>query len=147
MSLHVGTIDVQRVDNHELDGYGMNDDTLRDHLENPCNRGLLRTATLTGTKRNPVCADEVTLSLKVEASIIEEAWHQVRGCLLCRASASVLCEKLQRMSLSDAKLLSDNDALTWIGFTVSPGRIRCCVLPVQTLQQLLISYDEEISVR
>lgn len=118
----------------------MSDDTLRDHLEAPFNRGSLKDATASGTHRNPACGDQVTLYLKIEESIVRKAWQQVSGCLLCQASASVLCEKLEQMNIAEAGLISEAEFLQWIGIRVSPGRLACCLLPLRTLRPLLAPF-------
>lgn len=119
----------------------MNEDILRDHLEAPFHEGIHPAATVIRTKRNPTCGDEVTLSLVIEKDHVIEAWHCVRGCLLCRASASILCEQLQGMSLESVRILKENDALIWIDIPVSPGRRGCCTLPMATLLELLQNSD------
>lgn len=115
----------------------MNEDVLRDHLETPFHDGLPSNATVVKSKRNPTCGDEVTLSLIIESDHIVAAWQQVRGCMLCKASASILCERLQDVSLSEAQAISEQDALNWIEIPVTPGRRGCCTLPVLTLKELL----------
>ena len=119
----------------------MNEDILRDHLEAPFHEGIHPAATVIRTKRNPTCGDEVTLTLVIERDHIIEAWQTVRGCLLCRASASILCEKLQGMSMESVRILTENNALTWIDIPVSPGRRGCCTLPIATLLELLRNSD------
>ncbi len=115
----------------------MESDTLQDHLRCPCNCGVMDNASAVGTLRNPACADEVTLYLKIENEVIIAAWHQVRGCLLCKASASILCEKLEAMRLNDAWKLCQSDVRQWISFPLTPGRIDCAALPFNTLKQTL----------
>lgn len=39
---------------------------------------------------NPLCGDRLTLDVKLEGNRIVEVAHKVRGCLLCRASASAI---------------------------------------------------------
>lgn len=106
---------------------------MRDHLERPFHRGILPSASVVCSRRNPACGDEVTLSLNIKDDTIVEAWHQVRGCLLCAASASILCEHLQGLSMDQAKAISDDHAIEWTGINISPGRRQCCALPVWTL--------------
>ena len=120
----------------------MNEDILRDHLEAPFHEGIHPAATVIRTKRNPTCGDEVTLSLVIERDHIIEAWQTVRGCLLCRASASILCEHLQEMHLTEARILTENDALKWVEIPISPGRRGCCTLPLATLLELLQNCDQ-----
>lgn len=124
----------------------MDDDVIRDHMERPFHYGILPNASLVGTKRNPACGDEVTLSLLIINNVILEAWHQVRGCLLCKASASILCEHLQGLPLDHANAISENDAIAWTGIEISPGRRACCALPVLTLLELLSNGRSRIAV-
>jgi len=39
---------------------------------------------------NPLCGDRVTIDVKLDNGRIAEIAHQVRGCLLCQASAAAL---------------------------------------------------------
>ncbi len=118
----------------------MNEDTFRDHIERPCHRGAPQDATLSGTLRNPACGDEVTLYLKLDGDVIVEAWHQVRGCLLCKASASILCEHLDQMCVTEAKRISHDRMIQLIGISITPGRTQCCTLPLVALQNMLTSF-------
>lgn len=122
----------------------VNEDVIRDHLEKPFHRGPIKDASIIWSKRNPTCGDEVTLSLRISNETIIEAWHQVRGCMLCKASASILCEHLQNVPIRQAQEISDADIIQWIGITISPGRRGCCALPVWTLNELL---QNEIETR
>jgi len=115
----------------------MNDDTFRDHMENPWHCGVLHNATVFGSLRNPTCGDEVTLYLKVDGDVIVEAWHQARGCLLCKASASILCEHVDKMRITDAKMISHDKMISLTGISITPGRTGCCLLPLQSLTKLI----------
>ena len=113
------------------------DDVIRDHLEKPCHRGTLKDASIVWSKRNPACGDEVTLSLRIADDTIIEAWHEVRGCMLCKASASILCEHLQNVPVRQAQEISDTDIIQWTGIDITPGRKACCALAVWALHELL----------
>ena len=53
--------------------------------------GKLAAPTRTARRDNPLCGDRVIIDVKLDASgKITEIAHQVRGCLLCQASASAL---------------------------------------------------------
>src|SRR5215475_8815583 len=52
--------------------------------------GKLAAPTKSARRDNPLCGDRVTIDVKVEDGRIAEIAHQVRGCLLCQASASAL---------------------------------------------------------
>ena len=52
--------------------------------------GKLAAPTKSARRDNPLCGDRVTIDVKVEDGKIAELAHQVRGCLLCQASAAAL---------------------------------------------------------
>jgi nitrogen fixation NifU-like protein len=51
-------------------------------------------ADATVTVDNPLCGDRVTLDLRMDGRRIAAVGYRVRGCALCRASASVVAEVL-----------------------------------------------------
>ena len=52
--------------------------------------GKLASPTKSARRDNPLCGDRVTMDVRLENGRIAELAHQVRGCLLCQASASAL---------------------------------------------------------
>ncbi len=52
--------------------------------------GKLATPTRSARRDNPLCGDRVTIEVKLDNGKITEIAHQVRGCLLCQASAAAL---------------------------------------------------------
>lgn len=69
-----------------------------DHHRNPRNHGLEETDDQwkTAQRRNPICGDDVTVAVKLDAS--QEAISAVRfaaqGCAICKASASIMTEAI-----------------------------------------------------
>lgn len=61
-------------------------------------KGRLSDANGTATVDNPLCGDRVTLDLKIADGKIAEIGHDVRGCLLCEASAATIAEFLRGKS-------------------------------------------------
>lgn len=53
------------------------------------------------TLNNPLCGDQVTIQMCTEDQHIVDFRHQVRGCMLCKASASLLASCARGMTLSD----------------------------------------------
>ncbi len=53
--------------------------------------GKLENPTKSARRDNPLCGDRVTIDIRLDGQgKIAEIAHQVRGCLLCQASASAL---------------------------------------------------------
>src|SRR5690606_17118556 len=65
------------------------------HAKASVGAGRLNEPAGRATVDNPLCGDRVTVELTVEDGIVTELAHQVRGCLLCQASASVLAQHAQ----------------------------------------------------
>lgn len=59
--------------------------------------------------RNRSCGDLVRLvwSINPQTHQIEDLSHYAEGCMLCKASASILCAELQNKNLSEVKIIVD----------------------------------------
>lgn len=58
-------------------------------------KGRLQGADASATVDNPLCGDRVTLDLSLADGRIAAIGHEVRGCLLCEASAATIAEFLR----------------------------------------------------
>jgi nitrogen fixation protein NifU and related proteins len=65
------------------------------------------------TLNNPLCGDRITVELQLDGEKIKSMACQVRGCLLSKASTSVLSETIRGLTLEQVrKIASDlNQAL------------------------------------
>ncbi len=73
-----------------------------DHARHPRNRGILENPDLQASAYNPLCGDELIVTLRLRDEMIEECKAQVRGCSICQASASMMCEQVLGSPLSGA---------------------------------------------
>ncbi len=114
--------------------------------------GKLAAPTKSARKDNPLCGDRVTIELRLDAKgkIVEIA-HQVRGCLLCQASAAALASVAVGR---DAKEIAEvrHDAERAIGREQGPAgepfaafapvaqhksRHECVLLPFEAIEEAL----------
>ena len=66
--------------------------------------GKLANPTTTVRRDNPLCGDRVIIDVRLDGQgKIAEIAHQVRGCLLCQASASALASVAVGRSAADIK--------------------------------------------
>ena len=65
-------------------------DLLLDHMRHPRFAGKVEPADRTASAYNPLCGDELELTLALTGDCIREARAQVRGCSVCVASASMM---------------------------------------------------------
>lgn len=53
------------------------------------------------TLDNPLCGDRVTIDVRVDQGAIQEIAQDVKACVLCQASASILCTHATGATASD----------------------------------------------
>jgi nitrogen fixation protein NifU and related proteins len=119
-----------------------------DHYRNPRRKRPVEQADMTVEASNPLCGDEVTLTLRVEDGAVADVGFVGRGCSISQASASMMCEEVAGRSREAAAALGHRfkDMLT-AGATADelgdlealqgvrqyPVRIKCAVLPWNAL--------------
>jgi nitrogen fixation NifU-like protein len=100
---------------------------------------------------NPYCGDRIDLALDLSGDRIDALVHETKGCLLCRAAASIVglrapgarvAEVERAAAALDALLAGGEDAaLPWPELAVfrpvrdHPARHGCVSLPMQALRQ------------
>ena len=109
-------------------------DYILDHYKNPRNSGDLPGATNSYHDTNPLCGDEITMSLLINDDVVQDVRFQGRGCAISQASASLLTERLKGMALDDAKKIDKADVLGELGIEISPARIKCALLSLKVLK-------------
>ena len=60
-----------------------------------------------------------------------------RGCAISQASASMLTDTLRGRSTEELGRLAKDDVLELLGIEISPARLKCALLSLDTLQQAL----------
>jgi len=119
-----------------------------DHYRNPRRKRAVEPADMTVEASNPLCGDEVTLTLRVKDGAVEDLGFTGRGCSISQASASMMCEEVAGRSREEAAALGHRfkDMLTANGVAEDlgdlealqgvrqyPVRIKCAVLPWNAL--------------
>lgn len=121
-----------RAMDHEADIY---QEHVLDHYEDPYHRGPCPAPTHRHEDDNPLCGDVVQVELRVDdLGRIQEAWFQGDGCCISQASASMLVEKIEGMTLDEARKFSAEEMLRLFGPRLTPNRQKCCLLSWRVLQ-------------
>jgi nitrogen fixation NifU-like protein len=125
---------------------------LLDHYRHPRHRGRLEAPTATAHGHNPLCGDEVDLSLRVDAGELQQVAFDGQGCSISMASASMMAEEVAGRPLdevhdliarfrallvegkdpSELGDLGDLEALS--GVRKYLARVKCAMLPWVALE-------------
>jgi nitrogen fixation NifU-like protein len=138
----------------------MTDDLYReivlDHYKTPRHHGKLSSADLVQPGANPLCGDDLELSMNVRDGKIQEICFDGHGCSISQASASMMTEAVAGKSLAEVEALIAEfkammlegknveslpepleDAKALEGVKQYPARVKCAVLAWNTLLEAL----------
>ena len=105
-----------------------------DHARNRRNWGALDPNDFDHYEKNPLCGDELRLTLRIDENrIIREVGWEGSGCAISQASASMLGEELVGMALDDALKLDKQHIFDNIGIPLSINRTKCALLALKVL--------------
>ena len=116
-------------------------ENILDHYKNPRNHGTLEHPDITFEDANPLCGDKLRMDFRIADGKIAEVRFSGLGCSISQASASMLSEKLEGMSLEDAKKISREDVLEMLGIELGPVRLKCALLSLKTMKAGLYGID------
>jgi nitrogen fixation protein NifU and related proteins len=116
-------------------------DYILEHYRRPHNFGVIADPTASHEGANPLCGDRITMMLGVRDGIVERVGFTGRGCAISQASASLLTDEIKGKPLAEVASLSGDDVLELLGIDISPARLKCAMLSLDTLQQALGDLD------
>ena len=113
-------------------------DEILEHYRRPHNFGTLPEPDAVYEGSNPLCGDRITLMLGIDDDgVVEEVAFTGRGCAISQASASMLTDEIKGKALSDVARLGRDDVLDSLGIEISPARLKCALLSLDTLRRAL----------
>ena len=115
-----------------------------EHYKRPSFRGHIPNATISHEEDNPLCGDRIRVELLVEDGIVKDARFSGQGCAISQASASLLTDEIKGKPVDTAAGITSSDVLELLGIEISPARMKCALLSLDTLQHALA--DEQAPV-
>ncbi|MBS3153524.1 SUF system NifU family Fe-S cluster assembly protein [Candidatus Woesearchaeota archaeon] len=113
---------------------------LFDHYKSPRNSGSLSNPTIKINDTNPLCGDEISVTVKLKEDTIKDIKFDSRGCAVSVASASKISEELKGKKIKDVLKLDEKFVLDLLGIPISPMRLKCALLSLRTLQKGISRY-------
>jgi len=119
-------------------------DYILEHYRRPHNFGVLDHPTASHEGANPLCGDRITLQVRVHDGKIDAVGFTGRGCAISQASASLLTDEIKGKSIDAAAHMGSSDILELLGIEISPARLKCALLSLETLQLALEDVPQDV---
>ncbi len=123
-------------------------DLILDHYRNPRNFGHLKNPDVVVEENNISCGDRIVIEIKLyspfslprrQAGILHSRIKDIRfsgeGCAISQASASMLTEKVKKLSGKQILSMTLDDIIEMLGTTLTPSRVKCALLPLEVIQK------------
>jgi nitrogen fixation NifU-like protein len=123
-------------------------EVILDHFKTPRNKGKIKNASVKADGMNPLCGDQINISLVLDGDKIKDIKFDGHGCAISQSSASMMTAALKGKNLNaaDAVTKQFKDLLTAAGKDVDqlgdlealegvkkyPVRIKCALLSWNT---------------
>ena len=117
------------------------------------NNKVLENYTHKSKNKNPICGDEMEISLIVKDKVVKDMGYQCKSCVYCQASVSLLSRKIKEKKINEIKtFISDGEKLFdnvkiglekhWKDFKElfnekNLARKECLLLPLKTVLKAL----------
>jgi nitrogen fixation protein NifU and related proteins len=114
-------------------------EVILDHYKNPRGHGAMEAPDATAEGLNPLCGDEVTISVAFgeDGETIEDVMFEGRGCAISQASTSMLMEMVKGRKAREIAELPKDELLEEIGIPLTPIRLKCALLGLGVLKVAL----------
>jgi nitrogen fixation NifU-like protein len=77
------------------------------------------------------------MQLGIRDGVVAEIAFTGRGCAISQASASLLTDEIMGMPVEKAEAFRADDLLELLGIDISPARLKCAMLSLETLEHAL----------
>ncbi|HLD87055.1 MAG TPA: SUF system NifU family Fe-S cluster assembly protein [Candidatus Nanoarchaeia archaeon] len=120
-------------------------ENILDHYKHPHNFGELKDASVHHHEHNPLCGDTLDLYLVIKGGKIVEVKYTGKGCAISQASASMLTDEIKGKTLSEIERMSKENILEMLGITLSPIRLKCALLSLDTVKNSIHIYRNYVN--
>ena len=109
-----------------------------DHYKNPRNHGLLEPADAHAEGQNPLCGDELAVTVRFgDGDVIEEIGFDGRGCAISQAATSMLSDLVKGRTAEQVAAMPSQELLDELGIPLTPVRLKCAILGLGVLKLAL----------
>jgi nitrogen fixation NifU-like protein len=108
-----------------------------DHYKNPRGFGEIEGADAVAEGMNPLCGDEVVVSVSLDGERIDDIRFRGRGCAISQAATSMLMDMVKGRTAREVADMSREELLEEVGIPLTPVRLKCALLGLGVLKVAL----------
>ena len=114
-------------------------EVILDHYKNPRNYGSLDEPHAHAEGQNPLCGDEVAISVRFgeDGETIDDVRFEGRGCAISQAATSMLTDLVKGRKAEEVATLPKEELLDEVGIPLTPVRLKCALLGLGVLKVAL----------
>jgi len=112
-------------------------DYILEHYRRPHNFGILDDPDARFEGANPLCGDRITMMLGIRDGVVADVAFTGRGCAISQASASLLTDEIKGKPVVEVEKMTPDDVLDLLGIEISPARLKCALLSLDTVSHAL----------
>lgn len=136
----------------------MYQEIILDHYKHPLHKGLAATFDKEVKHVNPTCGDEITLQVTINNHSIKSLHWDGMGCSISQASASVMSDLVDGLTVTEALALGESflsmmqgqeanealgDGVAFVGVAKYPARVKCALLGWMALKDAVAQVEGE----
>lgn len=114
---------------------------LLDHYNSPYHKGRPGGPTKSAEYTTPGCGDHLRMFAKVREGRVVGAWFEGHGCVISQAAASILCEHVEGLLVTDVAKINMEDLV----MKVLPSRQSCLMLAWRVLILALTGAEMQVT--
>ena len=115
-------------------------ENILDHYKRPRNRGKIEKPSSSAHDSNPLCGDEIAMSIAVKGGKISDVKFEGTACAICLASASMLTEEVRGKGVEASRKIGKERVLALLGIDPGPTRLKCALLPLKVFKLALYKH-------
>lgn len=119
-------------------------ENILDHYKNPRNHGKIENPSIHHHEYNPLCGDKIDFYLVIKNKKIVDVKFNGNGCAISQASASMLSEQVKGKTIEEIEKLTKEDILEMLGIPISPVRLKCALLSLDTLKNSVLIFERYV---